>query len=514
MTDSDTVNAVHNKTDGLDVPYSEMTSNPAILDNYGVAGKTTKDMLERDGNYFDFSGDTEHFSVNAVVAEGNIEKIGSIPAFSKGTLDKYDNVHLSLGYKNKIADWFSFDARYTYIHNQVKVEHDAFYENFYSTQWNWEKTHSAEINAFIDPSESLDISIGLFYRTVQDVRVEYDLPALGPTLTQRSHKLTDDDNIDLYAVFAQVDYDPLDNLKIVAGCRVEHEAKHKIRTTYNNSNPPPSDSPVQEWEGGEMEFGDETNFIPRFALLYSLSHNHVLKFLYGQAINRPTFVEKYDSVFVNQKLDPEEITTYELNYIGGLFSSKLLLNFSVFRNEMDNLILRSTGFNEQGEYVPTNVNAGEMVTNGLELTIETRPVKNLFIELSGTWQKTEDRRNGMEDIDVGYSPNFLGYAKAWYQFPRGISLAVTGNYVDEMEPVYDLSTTEQGRIGEKVDAYFSLGTNLRIEDIYKGLFLNFRVSNLLDEEIRYPTHTTNQKFTDRGTFGHGRTYLVSLGMEF
>jgi outer membrane receptor protein involved in Fe transport len=70
------------------------------------------------------------------------------------------------------------------------------------------------------------------------------------------------------------------------------------------------------------------------------------------------------------------------------------------------------------------------------------------------------------------------------------------------------------RIGDRVDGYFLLGANVRIEDLFiKGLYLNIRCSNLLDEEIRYPTFTNNQWAT-RGTMGFGRTFLVSIGMKF
>jgi hypothetical protein len=98
-------------------------------------------------------------------------------------------------------------------------------------------------------------------------------------------------------------------------------------------------------------------------------------------------------------------------------------------------------------------------------------------------------------------------------------MAITGNYVDSMETFWDETKVSPGnpkgsRIGEKTPGYFTLGANLRIENVWmNGLYFNIRCSNLLDEEIRFPTATLNS-FLDKGTLGSGRTFLVSLGYKF
>jgi len=47
----------------------------------------------------------------------------------------------------------------------------------------------------------------------------------------------------------------------------------------------------------------------------------------------------------------------------------------------------------------------------------------------------------------------------------------------------------------------------------KGLFIDVRVSNLLNEEIRYPVFSNNSWAT-LGTVGEDRTFLVTVGMKF
>ncbi len=70
-------------------------------------------------------------------------------------------------------------------------------------------------------------------------------------------------------------------------------------------------------------------------------------------------------------------------------------------------------------------------------------------------------------------------------------------------------------MGDDAEAYFLLGANLRINELFgTGLYLNLKGSNLLDQEIRYPTFATNPTWTDKGTIGPGMHMLFTLGYKF
>lgn len=109
------------------------------------------------------------------------------------------------------------------------------------------------------------------------------------------------------------------------------------------------------------------------------------------------------------------------------------------------------------------------MTNGVELSVLFSPLNNFRLELSGTYQKTEDKRNGFGDIDVAYSPNLLGYAKASYAFDTGKIgngiFSLTANYVDKMEPYWDNTPQKtdnpgsppKGGLAGKLTAIFYLG---------------------------------------------------------
>ncbi|MCP4151466.1 MAG: TonB-dependent receptor, partial [bacterium] len=257
----------------------------------------------------------------------------------------------------------------------------------------------------------------------------------------------------------------------------------------------------------------KAEFIPRLALIYAINENNFLKFLYGNAINRPAFFQQAANLGATTSLDPETIQTFELNYIGSL-SSKFTVSLSFFSNMLDKLIIRTLMVNAEGNIVSQFGNGGEMNTNGVELTISTRPIDNFHLEFSCTYQNSKDERPGFKDIEPGYSPNFLGYLKASYFFDEDISIAATGNYVDQMETKFDETLSPPARMGLRVGSYFLPGANLRIRNLFgTGMYINLRGSNLFDKKIHYP-NVSNNSIAYKGTIGRGVSFLLTLGWKF
>lgn len=284
---------------------------------------------------------------------------------------------------------------------------------------------------------------------------------------------------------------------------------------------------ISVFAGGTENFRKETGtynrdrieIIPRFAMIYKFTDNNIFKLLYGKAINRPSFFQNSKNSLdpMRDDLQPEKIQTIEMNYIADI-SRNFSLSAGIFRNELNNLITRNIHTDASGNYITWSANAGKMITHGFELSLILELIKGLKIELNSTYQKTEDKRPGYENIATAYSPNLLGYIKAAYR-TKGFTLSLSGNYVDDMETYWDETLTDEKnpfgrRIGDRVNGYFVLGANLRIKDILiKGLYINIRCSNIFNEEVRYPTFTNNQWAT-RGTIGPGRVFLFSAGFKF
>jgi outer membrane receptor protein involved in Fe transport len=494
-------------TYGIDEPYSKMVRNPAVLQLLGVPeNQTTGSQLENMEKYFNFSGAYNGVSVDAQFSESHKEIAFISPSLADGTLMVLRSLRLNFGYAKKFSDKIRAEAKFGYFLDKWTFDFDMQLPNFYAVQTNGASGYKAELLMFFDPSPQFKIILGLSHNKVPEVVHEYNVPAFN--LNFFHFNLADHESMVTNAIYTQVDYKLSDKFKIVAGLRLEQTPEYELQFkqgdfsgTYTTTEATYSHTKVE--------------FIPRLALIWGINENNYLKFLYGKAINRPSFFQN-TGIFLSDRptLKPETIQTFELNYIGNL-SSTLSVSLSLFHNILDELIFRSL-FLVGDEYTTYQANVGKMTTNGIELTFTYYPSRKFNLQISGTYQDTKEDREGVfENFEPGYSPKFLGYIKASYFFTREISLAITGNYVGEMESYYDDILSIPGRLGEKVDGYFLLGANLRIRDMFNtGWFLNLRGSNLLDQEIRYPTTSNNANFAYRGTIGRGLSFLLTLGYQF
>jgi outer membrane receptor protein involved in Fe transport len=495
------LNGSYFTTDGIDVPMEKM-GGTAFL------GLTMKDQLERRENFFNFSGTFKEFSVDLHYSETPKGVMLLLPPYGEGTKANFKNMRINIGYKKTFSDTFTLETKIGYFLNTLDFEYEWLFDDFYGNQKVLASSLNAELSLFIDPSPKLDITLGMYYINVLDVSLKFDIPRIG--LNREHYKLAGGESMITRSVFAQLKYTFSDKLQMVAGIMVEQTPEYTMEERIG-------DNTLGITEVTQATYSQtEVVFIPRLALIYSLNERNIFKFLYGKAFDRPSFFLNRDLLTRPDipPLQPETIQTFEVNYIG-YPSSRLTLILSLFRNKLDNLIYETILLTSENTYDIFSTNVGEMVTNGMEFTLQWEPFKNLRLELSGTYLDTQDKRQGFEDIEVGDSPKYLGYFKASYFFNKNISLAVTGNYVDDMEAYYDISLSPPARLGERVDGYFVVGANLRIRDLFKsGMFVNLRFSNLLNEEIHYPTDTTSSLFAGKGTLGRGRSFLLTLGWKF
>ena len=511
-------------TYGIDKPLSDMMKDPSILGSFGLPLTShTGGRLENNEKYFNFSGKLKEFFLEVNFNEAKRDFYFALPPVDKGSLDKSYSTHLSFGYRGSLSKKMDIEAKLQYSRNRDFYQYDHLRVGFYGVQEIETNAWEIELNNFFSPSRKMNIVTGLSYRTILDASNMFDLPSFGnPFFENNRIFLTDDDDIVTRAIFTQIDFIPTKRIKFVAGIRFEQSPPYKLQKIQSIGTSTII-TPPAKFDKSEIEI------IPRLAAIYYFNKNNVLKFLYGQAINRPSFPQNYQNTLLASRpdLDPESIQTYELNYIA-TFSSRFSINTSIFRNSLEKLITRVVKFHENKEYESYSANAGKMITNGIELTINAEPIEYLRMELSATYQNTKDNQpeadnSDSPDIekrgnDAAYSPKFLGYIKANY-LAVGFKIAITGTYVGAMESYWDPTFKNEkgtlgGHIGDRVNGYFLLGANLRFDDLFKnGLFLNIRCANLLNTEIRYPTFTNNDYLT-RGTIGMGRMFTVSVGYKF
>lgn len=187
---------------------------------------------------------------------------------------------------------------------------------------------------------------------------------------------------------------------------------------------------------------------------------------------------------------------------------------------MDKLIDRSISWNEEKQiYQSFQSNSGQKVTTGVELLIDYSASNTFDLEMAFNWQNTKNQN--LKNIKVGYSPNILAYLKASFQVNEDVVIGSKINYVGEMEAMWDtspvdtenLNSPQKGRIGNKVDDYFNVSANIRVNDfLIDKMYVNLNATNFFDTEIRYPT-TTYSEWAPNGTIGNRFNVLFTIGYK-
>lgn len=495
--------------DGPDHKLAKMVSNMSALRPWGIneTNDTTEDKLERNSGNFIFSGKYKGFYTDLMFNRSSDEVFIFKPSVTDGSTYDREMAIVSLGYENQVSDDLRLNGKMTFHNFNFNLNWDIANSAFTGEEAGESRGGSDyfeyELDAFLNLARNFEITTGAYYKYTTDTRFSGDIPIFSVL-----EKTTTSDEIDLWAVFAQANYTPWEKIRFVTGLRLEQMQEYGL---INDRSPGSASSARTSGSYDE----DDVEVIPSLAAIYSFNDRNIAKLLYGKAIARPSFFQNRDQLKDNlPNLETEEIHTFEANYITTP-SADVTVNFSLFHNILDNLIVRSVSA-ESESLITYFANGGELVTDGAELSIQVKPFAKMLTELSLTYQNTEDRRDGFRDIDVAYSPHFLGYAKASYQFTDTISFALTGTYVDEMETEWDvrMNNFAGGRVGREVDGYYLLGANLRVDDLFgTGWYLNIRGSNILDEEYRYPTYVNNT-WADRGTLGEPLTILATVGMKF
>ncbi|MBU1101157.1 MAG: TonB-dependent receptor [Bacteroidetes bacterium] len=516
-------------TDGPDVNYSKLRSTeyPAY---WNANGDASVAQSNENGQFaFNLSGKYKNLDLNfrhtSYVDRGTF----LFPVWDGGEGSRNSNrsTRIFASYRVPFSKKIYSDIKVGYYTENQETYFDFFDENFYGLQFDGCSAIDAEVNVFYNPSEKIKTTFGIYHHAIVDFYKTFDLPSfLDPSL-ENNTEYVDDSIISNYAFFTQLEYNILPNLKFVGGIRFEKLGSYNFgikQTVVVESLVDGQEirTPIHTNLRGSYQ-GSDLEAIPRAALLYSINENNVIKLLYGKAINQPSLFQNVKNINdPDNVLQAERLSTIEVNY-----SSNELENFyfsiSAFRNELDNLITRIITVDEDGNnYSTFSANAGKMLTNGIELTVRGELNDRFGFEVSGTVQKTEDKLSGMENITPAYSPEWLGYFKAYFKPLTNLTLSTTANYVDRMETYWDnrpMNISNSlldpiGRIGKGSSSYVDVGFNIRITDILStGTYINLKCSNIFDADIHYPTYTNNT-WADIGTFGYGRSFYITTGYKF
>ncbi|MCP4550097.1 MAG: TonB-dependent receptor plug domain-containing protein [bacterium] len=498
------------RSSGIGRPYSHYGSEHA---------GGTNDQLAKDERFFEFNGTFGNLSLGIHHRESRSEVMFLMPGEDDGTQVQDITTDFSVGYRHTFDSGSELSSTFTYSHDEPWWNFDLLSSDFYGVQSVPSSVINLETLWFSSPGEYMHLTFGLHYRSILQTSNRYDLPGFGSENLENIVFLLDpEDNITSSALFSQIDLKLRPGVRLVAGLRAEKMYAYN----FEHSRAWLDDDSYNVVRDRYSFPGTDLGLAPQLAVLFNPASDHVLKLMFGQGRNYPSFMEntKVSGSTEPGDLETEKITTLEANYILSP-SPDFTASVSIFRNELDNLIQRSAGFDDNGVYFSNFRNQGEMITRGGEITVLTRPVADARLDLSATYQQVDDLTDNA-DREAAYVPDWLGYGKLSYRFDDRRTVGLQGRYVGSMLPAWDPTPTDVenpdsppiGRLGKKTPGYLTLGANVRwLEFIAESVALNVHVANIFDVDIRYPT-TYASVWAPTGTLAAGRTFVGTITYEF
>lgn len=504
-------------TNGIDVPYANMMSDSTALTSWGLpTNMTSKGQLYDHRKYIGATLKYKNFYFESSQTYTNKGVIDYYPGIADGHLAEIQSSNNVLGYNNTVSDklnlnlklgYYSFRNRLNYKHNSDTTAYGFI--DIYSD------AADVEVNVNYLPIENLNTFWGAYFRYIHRDKLVVDAPNLSNNYINLDAGLAREDFKINWAVFMQSTYTIMKKFHIIGGIRLEQTPKYDI--SYMVRFDPQNNNANFLYRTGTYEF-DDVLIIPRAAILYNITPIHHLKLMYGMAVREPSIGENMDVVRYPDRpqLKPAYMNTFEFNYIG-LISNYASLNFSIFQNNVNNLISR-TNTMQGGVMQLYNTNSGKLQTRGTELSIMIKVKPRFTARISATYQQSKNLKEGYDNITLEYSPQLLTYITTSYRFWKEHTISLSGYYVDEMETYWNPSSTsldpnDGSRIGEKSPAYFVGNVNLRFNNLFKrGIYCFAYAHNILDTKIKYPTTRSNDEF-DLGTFGNSRNISIGIGIK-
>ncbi len=484
------------QTAGFDYPYSEMTSHPLTPE---MAQKTTNGVLENKQKKLNLSANYRNFSLEANYVKGNKGRFLIAPALEAGHFGDTETTTLQFGYQKSLTDNFTLDAKlgYSSIEAETFLDLSVFNLTDQGTIDQYSSAYFGELNSHWKLSNKLKITSGLHYRRTTKLYNSVLIPFLMNGIQVK--QLASGESLDNWGGFLQANYHINEKWKWVGGIRLQETPDYDAIHTVENI------STTYTLKGSSLQI------IPRLAAIYTPNSTHIFKFLYGEAENTPSFSQQMAGDGSRITLKPEEIQTFEINYLSYL-SKNSLLSVNIFQNKLKKLLIRRSIFDNDNRFYSKLANGGHWQTHGVELSLQAQPSRNFQFELSGTYQTTEDINNS--EIAVAYSPNWLGQIKFAYLPTSDLRLSLTGYYISSMQSYFSKQEDSGSRIGSNSDQYWVFGANIYWENwITPGTFANLRIYNFLDKEIRYPT-TLENTWADKGLLGEERTFIFNIGYRY
>lgn len=348
--------------------------------------------------------------------------------------DVYD-ISGRLEWQTPIGTLTSISAYRNNKFRRLQDQDATLYEGFTFPSFEHDRTFSQEVR-LSGSADRFRYVAGLFYYHADiDAKLEAIAGPAFPAPPVRGRRATDTNVLktNSYAAFGQATFDITDRFGLTLGGRYTRDEKESLRTVLNFLAAAPfTVNPKPSFESFDPAVTIE--FKPRNGLLAYVSYRKGFKSGGFQSVLPPT------PAIAATPFLPEKVTSYEAGIKATFLDRRLLANIAIFRSEIDNQqIGRLTG--------PTTQiidNAGATRADGVDVTLNLRPVPQLTFAADFTAQRARFRRfiNGTLDFAGNTqlrSPDFAGHFSAEYVAELGSlgSLTARGEYSYKSEIFFD-----------------------------------------------------------------------------
>lgn len=301
--------------------------------------------------------------------------------------------------------------------------------------------------------ERVDLTLGL-NQTQESARVEDGgVPSWGispSTPVDDRHRTT--------ALFAEVKTEPVDNVFLNAGTRWNNHSVFGYEWT---------------WTAGAAYHVPDTGTRLRTSA--------------GKAYRAPSLYELYEPQYGNPDLGPEVGRAWDIGFEQDVCGDCITFGSSYFRNRVSDYI----GF-DMTTWTYDQISG--VKANGLESFVRYRPVRDLTLQVTHTYQHTNNME--LEASPLAFAPRHKGSGDVTWRPGQGPwTLNLNGSYVGHV------NTAAGG--GDHLDAYLLANAAVTYR-IKEGLEVYGRVQNLLNENYEVAPQYNE----------YGRVYYVGMRVTF
>ncbi|MFT3810743.1 MAG: TonB-dependent receptor [Micropepsaceae bacterium] len=406
----------------------------------------------------------------------------------------------------------------------VGVEQDQFSQEFQLTY----------------TTEDWTVVGGLFYmdENIISHQEAYADDFVGPILGNPTFLRTIDDDLqtESWAAYINASYNITEALRLSAGIRYTEEEKIYSRSTSTfSSNPLLTANPAFAFTGLTETWTDTS---PMVSLDYQVNDDVMVYARYAKGFKSGGFNGRANNPGEQAPYDPETADSYEAGVKARLWGGKARTALTFFYNDYQDFQARVSGtVTDPGTNLPspelTVINAGSLVTKGIEFELYVTPVAGLQLDtqigyLDADYEEFSDVRfpGGDRSFQTPpFSPKWTARFGAQYTWDLGsdagsLSLGASARYRSRMALAVDNTSIGSEATAVEIaglfqDDYWLYDARLVWEDNSGRYSAGIYGKNLSDELYK----TDGQEFSSVGSirtvyFGAPQTWSLTLTARY